>query len=222
MAQRAFGIDCESVFFLNPITPMTNEELSKVIRVLTTDDNVFGLVVDSLLRQIGNEMTAAAMLRALREFDVKAADFPEQLSQFVSECSQGDPPILIGLDDGRCEEMDDGDNDDGDNDDGAVDGAVDGADGGADRTAVCLRLVHASEDASFFLFHAGSRLLDCRGVIGGARKREGAIHHVRVEVAHPRYVQFVLTRARECPHLLRIEESSEADFWAAPSHSPGY
>lgn len=213
MAQPAFGINCESVLFLDSTTPMTNEELAKVIRVLTTDDTVFGLVVDSLLRQIGNEMTAAAMLQALREFDVTAADFPEQLSQFVSEFSQGDPSILIGLDDGRWEELSEVDNDNG---------AEDVADGLANRTVVCFRLVHASEDASFFLFHAGSRLLDFRGVIGGARKREGAIHHVRVEVAHPRYVQVVLSRARECPHVLRIEESNEADFWSAPSHSPGY
>jgi hypothetical protein len=213
--EPASDIDCGSVFVLHPNTPMTNDELAKVIRVLTTEDHVFGLVVDSLLRQAGNEMTAALLLRALQGFDVTAADFQEQLAQFVSEYAQGDPSILIGLDDGRWEELPE---EDADN---ALD-AMDGADGDTSRAVHFFRLVYTSVDASYFLFHAGGKLLDGKGVLGGARKREGAVHHLRIEVTHPRYLQLVLNRARECPHMLRIEESTEAEFWAAESHNPGY
>lgn len=213
--QRALDIDCDSMFVLHPNSPMTNDELAKVIRVLTTEDHVYGLVVDSLLRQAGNEMTAAALLLAMQGFDFTAADFQEQLAQFVSEHAQGDPSILIGLDDGRWDELPE---EDADN---AMD-PMDGVDGDASRAVHFFRLVYTSVDASYFLFHAGGRLLDGKGILGGARKREGAVHHLRIEVTHPRYLQLVLNRARECPHMIRIEESTEADFWAAKAHNPGY
>jgi hypothetical protein len=187
---------------------VTNEDTANVIRVLTTDDIVFGIAIDSLLRQGGNEMTAGALFRGLQRLDFTSPDFPNQLEQFISEFSQGDPSVLIGFDDGRWQDLPEGDSEEPESE--------------SSPTVYHLRLVHSSDEASFYLFHAGSRVLDASGVTGGARKREGAIHHVRVELSHPRYLQQVLSRARECPHLLRVEESTEADFWAAPSHNSGY
>jgi hypothetical protein len=52
--------------------------------------------------------------------------------------------------------------------------------------------------------------------------REGAVHHVRVELSDAAQLQHIITRARQCPHVVRVEESSEEEFWAAPSHNPGY
>jgi hypothetical protein len=193
----------------NSILPMTSEDATKVMRVLCTDDNVFGLAIDSLLRQGGNEMTAGALLRGLQQLDFSLENFHDQLSQFISEFSQGDPSILIGFDDGRWQDL-------------PVGEITDDAELSSSPSVHHLRVIHSSEDASFYLFFSGSRILEGCGITGGARKREGAIHHVRVELSHPRFLQQVLTRTRECPHVIRIEESTEAEFWAAPSHNPGY
>ena len=187
---------------------MTNEEAANVFRVLTTDDIVFGRAIDSLLRQGGNEMTAGALLRGLQKLDFTSPDFANQLEQFISAFSQGDPSVLIGFDDGRWQDLPEGDSGEPESE--------------TSPTVYHFRLVHSSDEASFYLFHAGSRVLDGSGVTGGSRKREGAIHHVRVELSHPRHLQQVLSRARECPHMIRVEESTEADFWAAPSQNPGY
>lgn len=184
---------------------MTNEEAAKVVRVLIRDEHVFGTEIDSLLRQGGNCMTAAALLRGLKRLNFASVDFPVQLSQFVREFSQGDPSVLIGYDDGSWDDL-----------------SGDEPDIESNPSVYYLRLVHSSEEASFYLFHSGSRVLEGSGVTGGARKREGAIHHVQVELSHPHYLQQVLNRARECPHLIRVEESTEKEFWAAPSHNPGY
>ncbi len=154
-------------------------------------------------------MTAMAFLRVIHKLDFTSPDLNDQLSQFVSEFSQGDPSVLIGFDDGRWQDLPEGE-------------VCDEGDANSSAATYHFRLVHSSEDASFYLFHAGSRILEGIGVSGGARKREGAIHHVRVELSHPRYLQRVLSRARECPHIIRVEESTEADFWDAPSHNPGY
>lgn len=187
---------------------MTNEEAAKVIRALTTDDIVFGVAIDSLLRQGGNGMTAGALLRGLQKLDFTSPEFPDQLEQFIGEFTEGDPSVLIGFDDGRWQDLPEGNSEEPE----------------SERSPIVFhfRFVHSSDEASFYLFHAGSRVLDGSGVTGGARKREGAIHHVRVELSHPRHLQQVLNRARECPHMIRVEESTEADFWVAPSHNPGY
>ncbi len=188
---------------------MTSEDVNKVIRVLITDDTVFGLAIDSLLRQGGNEMTAGALLRGLQQLDFSLESFHDKLSQFIRDFTQGDPSILIGFDDGRWQNLPEGEN-------------TDDSDLTSSPSVHHLRIILSSEDASFYLFFAGSRILEVGGITGGARKREGAIHHVRVELSHPRFLQQVLTRARECPHVVRIEESTEDEFWAAPSHNPGY
>lgn len=186
--------------------PVTTENANRVIRVLTTDDVVFGLEIDSLLRQGGNEMTAMALLRALDRFDFASDGFPSLLAEFVSSHSLGDPSSLIGFDDGRWQDLPEGDDSEAEEESDSV-------------SVHFLRLIHSSEDASYYLFHASGRVLDGSYVRGSARKREGAIHHLKVELSHPRFLQQVVARARECPHLLRVEESSEEEFWAAPSHS---
>lgn len=188
---------------------MTVEEANQVIRVLSTDGRVFGLGVDTLIREAGNCMTAGALFRFLATLDVSSPDFEEKLSAWIAEMGVGDPSMLIGHDDGRWVDLPEG-----------AEGEEELEDG--NTVSRYLRVVHVSEEASFYLFHPGSRILDGSYVRGGARKREGAIHHVKVELSEARFLQQVVTRARECPHVVRVEESTEEVFWAAPSHSPGY
>jgi hypothetical protein len=194
---------------------MTNEQANKIIRVLATEERVFGLEVDSLIREGGNSMTAGALFRTLHGLDLDSEDFPERLAEFIREMCVGDPSMLIGYDDGRWVDLPVVDED-------AEGEAVVAEADAAVPTSHCLRIVHVSEDASFYLFHAGGSLLDGSAVVSGARKREGAVHHVRVELSDAAQLQHIITRARQCPHVVRVEESSEEEFWAAPSHNPGY
>lgn len=187
---------------------MTVEQANKIIRVLATDEQVFGLEIDSLLRQGGNSMTAGALFRALNLLDFESKDFPQRLSELMRELCQGDPSVLIGFDDGRWVDLPEG---------GLPDGIAP-----ENTSSHYLRLVYTSDEASFYLFHSARSMLEGSYVVGGARKREGAVHHVRVDLSHPSQLQHIITRARECPHLIRVEESSEEVFWSAASQNPGY
>lgn len=191
---------------------MTSEQANKVIRVLGTDERVFGLEIDSRIRQAGNGMTAGALFRMLHAADVGAEDFAEKLDDWIRTLGLEEPSCLIGFDDGQW-----------------VDLPMAEEGGAAEETASAgepvshyLRVVYSSVDASYYLFHSASRLFEGTGVAGVGRKREDAVHHVRVDLSDPRQLQHIITRARECPHVVRVEESSADEFWAAPSHNPGY
>jgi hypothetical protein len=190
---------------------MTNDQANQVIRVLATDGKVFGLEIDSLIRQAGNAMTAAALFRMLHAMDLDSADFPQKMTEFLREFGAHEPACLIGFDDGRWVDLPV--TEEGEEMETPPEG---------EPVSRYLKIVHSSVDASFYLFHAASRLLDGTGISGGARKRENEVHHVEVRLTDPRQLQHILTRARECPHVIRVEESTAEEFRAAPSHNPGY
>jgi hypothetical protein len=185
---------------------MTEELQRNLLRLLSTNETVFNLEVDSLLRAAANNMTALAMFRALANMNLDAPDSARKLRDLVNDCSCGAPDVLIGFDTGLEDEEDEDEEDE--------------TESAAEPSVHYLRMVYSSEDAAYYLFHAeDDRLFDPKIVITGARKREGAIHHVQVELKHPRYLQDFIDLARECPHFERVEVSTEAEFWAAPSHS---
>jgi hypothetical protein len=190
---------------------MTDEDAIKLSQVLTTDERVYGLEIDSLLRQCGNQMTAMALFRALDRIDFASPDFAEQLWQLILESSQGDPSVLIGFDDGRWQHLPE-----------SIDEPTDENRPGDCSCHCWLRVRYITEEASFYLFHSAGRLLEAGGVVSSGRKRAGAFHYLCLELADRRFLQPILMRLRECPHVIRAEESSEADFLSAPSHSPGY
>lgn len=183
---------------------MTEEFQRNILRLLSTNETVFSLEVDSLLRAAANNMTALAMFRALASMDLDAHDSARKLRDLVNDCSCEDPDVLIGFHTGLKEDEDDEDEE---------------TESAPEPSVHYLRMVYSSVEAAYYLFQAEGRLFDAKFVITGSRKREGAIHHVQVELKHPRFLQNFIDLARECPHFERVEASTETEFWAAPSHS---
>lgn len=189
---------------------MTEEQAHKIIRVLGTEERVFGLEIDSLIREAANGMTAGALFRMLHSVDMDSEDFPQKLGDFMRETGVNGPWSLIGFDDGRWVDLP-----------MAEEGEEEATPEG-EPVSHYLKIVYTSEDASFYLFHSAGSRLDGTGIEGGAQKRENEFHHVEVRLTDPRQLQHIITRARGCPHVVRVVEETAEEFWEAPSQNPGY
>jgi len=136
-------------------------------------------------------------------WDDESADFALQLSALLTKFSGEEVSSLIGFDTGYLP---------------SGDGASEIAQRPEKPTEFYLRLVFRDEDAVYYQFHLFPHL-DAEYVLGAARKRTGAVQHLRVELSHPDALQSFIEACRTNPHLLRVEESTAEEFERAPSNA---
>lgn len=78
---------------------MARPSPSKIASVLLGDE-VYGLDLDSRIRQAGNSMSARSLFELLGRLDEDAPDFGGALRAGLMEFPMEDPTVLIGFDDG--------------------------------------------------------------------------------------------------------------------------
>jgi len=181
----------------HPITPGEIED------ILFNRRQVYCLDTDSLIRQVANRLTARALFELLGRLDVEAVDFASHLSGFLSEFGAGEVAYLIGFDTGD------------------VPSAAPEAEKSQqpdEPTEYYLKLVFRDEQAAYYQFSLFPDL-NASYVLGAARKRAGAVQHLRLELSRPAALQAFIESCRSNPHFLRVEESSADEFRQAPSNA---
>lgn len=169
---------------------------------------VYGLDVDSLIRETANRLTARALFEMLAKFDPRAPDFSEKLREIIDISSDvliaGGTELLVRFDDGlpRVPEGDE---------DPLLSQPV-------NPSVHHLKLVFRDEAAARYQFPLFPNL-EAPYILGATRKREGPVQHLRLELSQPEALQAFIESCRSNPHLLRFEESSAGEFEHAPSHS---
>jgi hypothetical protein len=85
-------------------------------------------------------------------------------------------------------------------------------------TEYYLRLVFRNEDAAYYQFPIFPNL-EADYLLGAARKRAGAVQHIRLELSRPESLQTFIEACRKNPHFLSVEDSTADDFQRAPSNA---
>jgi len=176
---------------------------ASLLRIIA-GETVFGMDIDSRIRQASNCMSARLMIELFNRCDGSKPGWQEDFAGSLSEFTQCDPCALIGFDDGRWQGLE------------AADES--GLPPVPEANFTCyLKLTFTNEDAAFYQFPLFPGM-DEPFLAGGARKRESRFQHVRVDLAHPDDLQLFIEGLRSNPHLIAVEESTEGIFCAAPSH----
>ncbi|HET9378336.1 MAG TPA: hypothetical protein VFO40_25430 [Chthoniobacterales bacterium] len=83
----------------------------------------------------------------------------------------------------------------------------------------CFRITFQNEEAAFYQFHVFPPVVYLPWVSGWARKRNASTQLILVELKGDDDRDRFLELCCENPHVLKIEEISEDEFTAAPSHT---
>ena len=181
---------------------MAKPSPEKIADIILSRRQVYGLDVDSHIRQAANRFTARALFEILGRLDDESVDFTSQLSTLLSEFG-GEVSSLIAFDTGDVP---------------AADVEADVPQQPEKATEYYLRLVFRNEDAAYYQFPLFPHL-EADYLLGAARKRAGAVQHVRIELSRPEALQTFIESCRSNPHFLRVEESTADDFQRAPSNA---
>jgi len=174
----------------------------KIADIILGRRQVYGLDADSHIRQAANRLTALALFEILERLDDESTDFPSQLSALLADFPGEELSYLIGFDTGDVPN-------------GEAEADVQQP---QTPTEVYLRLVFRNEDAAYYQFPLFPHL-EADYVIGAARKRTGAVQHLRLELSRLEALQSFIESCRSNPHFLRVEESTAEEFQRAPSHA---
>lgn len=170
-----------------------------LLRVIS-GESVFGLDVDSKIRQASNETSAMALVHLFNRCDSSVPGWEADFADSLLELSTGDPSCLIGFDDGRWQGMEE-----------------DGTEPVAESVHY-LKLGFTNADAAYYQFHLFPAI-DASFLAGSARKREDEFQHLRIDLTAPTHLQEYIRRLRSNPHLVSVEESTEEIFDAVASHA---
>jgi hypothetical protein len=174
------------------------------MRVLYRDGVVYDIDTDSLIRECANSMSALALFGVLSRMDDASPDFGDRLRRQAKELNLCGPSALFSFDDGRWDGL-------------KVETSE--AEGEADdspRFECFLKLIWMSDEAAYFAFSFVD-YLSAPYVHGASRKREGNMHHVRLELDSPECLDKFIESLRG-PFFVKAEESSKEIFKMAPSH----
>jgi len=164
---------------------------------------VYGLDADGRIREAANRLTARALFEILGRLDDESVDFASHLSALISQFGGGELSYLIGFDT-RCIPTEDGDAEIPQQTEIPVE--------------YYIKLVFRNEDAAYYQFPLFPHL-QADYVLGAARKRAGAVQHIRIELSRPECLQSFIESCRSNPHFLRAEESTAEEFQRAPSNA---
>lgn len=168
-------------------------------------ESVFGLDVDSKIRQAANRMSARLLIELYYRCDAAEPDWQTRFADSLPEHMLCDPNALVGFDDGRWQGRE-------------VDSEENLPPIPEATVTRYLKLRFCNEEAAYYQFSLFPSM-DQPFLAGGARKREGEFQHVRVDLAHVDDLQLFIEDLRSNPHLVSVEESSEEIFFRAPSHA---
>ncbi len=161
---------------------MAKPSPERIADIILSRRQVYGLDADSQIREAANRLTARALFEILQCLDDESTDFAAQLSDLLSGLAGPEVCSLVAFHTGDIPTAD----------------AEAGAPPQPERpTEYYLKLVFRDEDAAYYQFPLFPDL-DADYVLGAARKRTGAVQHIRI--------------------TLRIEESTADDFQRAPSN----
>ena len=162
---------------------------------------VYGLDADTRIREAANRLTARALFELLERLDDEASDFGSTLEAVLSSVPVQELSYCIGFDTGDIPTGDPAD-----------------TEPLTKPTEYFLRLIFRNEDAAYYQFPLFPPL-EADYVLGAARKRAGAVQHLRIELARPESLQTFIESCRSNPHFLRVEESTPEEFERAPSNA---
>ncbi len=175
-------------------------------------ETVFGLDVDSRIRQAANGMSARLMIELFHRLDTSSADWEREfisaLNAIEEDCGTGDPSFLIGFDDGRWQGLEAGEDFEEEEEEEEPDTS----------SEHYLQLRFTSEDAAYFQFHLFPTF-DEPFIQGAARKREGDSQFLMIEVARKEDLQIFIQNLRRNPHLVAVEEITAEAFENAASQA---
>lgn len=179
---------------------MAQPSPDKIADIILGRRQVYGLNADSHIRQVANRLTARALFELLERLDDESPDFASQLSTLLAGVGGGELSSCIGFNPGDIP-------------------IADGETSEPERpTQVYLRLVFRDEHAAYYQFHLFPDL-GAGYVLGAARKRAGAVQHLRLELSRPEALQSFIEDCRTNPHFVRVEESTAEEFERAPSNA---
>ncbi len=182
---------------------MAHPSPERITDIILGRRQVYSLDADSHIRQAANRLTARALFELLGRLDDEIPEFTVHLSALLDEFGNHDLNYLIGFDTGDLP---------------VGDHEPDEPSPPEAPTEYYLRLVFSNEDAAYYLFPYFPHL-EADYILGAARKRTGAVHHLRIELARPAALQSFIESCRGNPHFLRVEESTADEFNRAPSHA---
>jgi hypothetical protein len=188
---------------LGDFARMARPSPEKIADIVLSRRQVYGLDADSYIRQAANRLTARALFEVLGSFDDESPDFASQLSVLLSEFKGEEVSYLIGFNTGDLPSA---------NSEANTPLPPD------KPTEYYLRLVFRDEDAAYYQFPLFPPL-EADYVLGAARKRAGAVQHIRIQFSHPEALQSFIESCRSNPHFVRVEESTADDFERAPSNA---
>jgi hypothetical protein len=182
---------------------MANPSPERIADIVLNRRQVYDLDADSQIRQASNRLTARALFEILGRLDDESIDFASQLSGLLSEFPGEGVSYLIGFDTGDIP---------------TTSSDTETPQRPEKPTEYYLRLIFQNEEAAYYQFPLFPSL-EAGYVLGAARKRAGAVQHIRIELSHPEALQSFIESCRSNPHFLRVEESTSDEFQRAPSNA---
>lgn len=177
---------------------MESNGLTPLIRSIL-GEKIWGLDIDSKIRQAANEMSARAMLEMYSHTVLSGKGTVEDFAHGAVELCTGDPGTLIGFDDKRWQDLPVGEEQQ--------------APGESETScSFHLRLHFTDREAAFYQFEIfpQSKFLMARKL-----PCTGACQVIRVELPDADALQLFLRNLRHNPHLTSVEEITEEEFHTA-------
>lgn len=181
---------------MDRLLPPTPE---RIVDIILSRREVYGLDIDSRIREASNQLTARAFFEVLALIDMNVPDVGSALSDAFSEFRSE----LLGVIGFATPQMKTADPTD-----------LETADEKARQ--YCLKLIFHDEQAAFYqepLFPD----LSADYIIGATSKRKGAVKHLRITLSSADALQTFMESCHANPFLLRVESSTDEEFERAIS-----
>jgi len=170
----------------------------QVADVVLGKQPVYGIDVDSRIRELANRLTARALFELLARLDDKSPTFGSELFETVG-------PELSGVIGFHTSTMRHGDPSEFEEQAG-------------EPKEHYLKLIFRDEQAAYYQFPLFPDL-SADYVLGAARKRTGAVQHLHVTLSGAEALQTFIESCRSNPHFVKVEASSAEEFAHAPSNA---
>jgi hypothetical protein len=171
----------------------------QILDIILARREVYGLDIDTRIREASNHLTARAFFEVLARIDMNAPDIGSALSDTFSEHRSE----LIGVIGFATPQMQ-----------MANPTEFETADEKAKQ--YCLNLIFSDEQAALYqepLFPD----LDADYVLGATCERKGAVQHLRITLSSADALQTFMESCHANPFLLRVKTSTDEEFERAIS-----
>jgi len=182
---------------------MSCPSAEQIADIVLHRQEVYGLDVDTRIREVANRLTARALFELLARMDDQSPEFAAQFSALLRDLPAGSHSHLIAF---RSHE-------------GARKGGrAEASEPLAEPSEHYLRLVFRDEQAAYYQFNLFPDL-DADFILGSSRERAGDAQYLRLTLSRPEALQTFIESCRKNPHFSRVEQITAEEFHRAPSHS---